>query len=149
MQLEHSLLALSVLEGIRPSLNCSFFTIVGSVQWFQQNPHGGLICLFSLTSETKQNGRLNSTINSKERYSSLHISSSQLKDSDSFLCAAKTQYSQAACSLVPNCSCATATASSLGGITAECASCGFPDLCCVPYISANIRHFRTVTYLAL
>uniref|UniRef100_A0A8C0WUZ0 Ig-like domain-containing protein n=1 Tax=Castor canadensis TaxID=51338 RepID=A0A8C0WUZ0_CASCN len=112
MQVEQSPSALSVKEGTITALRGSFLITVGSVQWFPQNPRGGLICVFSLTPEIKQNGRLKSTINSKELYSSLHISALQLEDSGSYPCAAKTQV---AYSLVLNCSWAVAIAFALGG----------------------------------
>lgn len=40
---------------------------------------------------TKQNRRLKATVNSQERYSTLHITSSQLEDSGTYLCAARPQ----------------------------------------------------------
>ncbi|MBZ3890842.1 T-cell receptor alpha chain V region CTL-L17 [Sciurus carolinensis] len=54
---------------------------------------------------TKQEGRLKATVDSKERYSTLHISTSQLEDSGTYLCAAEAQCSQGTCSLSPNCRC--------------------------------------------
>ncbi|VTJ72066.1 Hypothetical predicted protein [Marmota monax] len=76
-----------------------------SVQWFRENPGGGLINLFYLASGTKQEGRLKATADAKERYSTLHISTSQLEDSGTYLCAAEAQCSQVTCSLSANCSC--------------------------------------------
>ena len=64
-----------------------------------------LISLFFIASGMKQNERLSSTVNSKEQYSTLHITASQLEDSATYLCAVEAQCSQAACSLYPNCSC--------------------------------------------
>ncbi|CAO2590805.1 T cell receptor alpha variable 22 [Lemmus lemmus] len=74
-----------------------------TVQWFRQNSRGTLINLFYLTPGTKQNGRLNSTFNSKERKSILHIRDAQLEDSGTYLCAADTQCFRLTCSLAPNC----------------------------------------------
>ncbi|KAH0502686.1 T-cell receptor alpha chain V region 2B4 [Microtus ochrogaster] len=74
-----------------------------NVQWLQQNSRGSLINLFYLTSGTKQNGRLNSTFNSKERKSTLHIRDAQLEDSGTYLCAADARCFQQALSLAPNC----------------------------------------------
>ena len=72
------------------------------MQWFLQNPRGSIINLFYLAPGTKENGRLKSTFNSKERYSTLHISDAQLEDSGTYLCAAEPQCSEQAYSLAPN-----------------------------------------------
>uniref|UniRef100_A0A8C5ZJ08 Ig-like domain-containing protein n=1 Tax=Marmota marmota marmota TaxID=9994 RepID=A0A8C5ZJ08_MARMA len=104
-QVEQSPSALRLQEGTSPTLRCNFSTTMTSVQWFRQNPGGGLINLFYLASGTKQEGRLKATADAKERYSTLHISTSQLEDSGTYLCAAEAQCSQGTCSLSANCSC--------------------------------------------
>ncbi|MBZ3890832.1 T-cell receptor alpha chain V region 2B4, partial [Sciurus carolinensis] len=104
-QVEQSPSALSLQEGTSHTLTCNFSTAMNNVQWFRQNPGSGLIRLFFLTSGTKQEGRLKATMNFRERYSTLDISTSQLEDSGTYLCAAGAQYSQGTCSLSPNCSC--------------------------------------------
>uniref|UniRef100_A0A5F9CX08 Ig-like domain-containing protein n=1 Tax=Oryctolagus cuniculus TaxID=9986 RepID=A0A5F9CX08_RABIT len=96
--------ALSVQEGASPTLSCNFSAMVTRVQWFRQNPGGNLISLFFMTSEIMENGRLKSTVNFKELFSTLHITASQLKDSGTYLCAAEAQCTQVVCSLDPNCS---------------------------------------------
>ena len=96
--------ALSLQEGTSSALRCNFSTTMRSVQWFRQNPSGSLVSLLYLAPGTKENGRLKSTFNSKERYSTLHIRDAQLEDSGTYLCAAEAQCSQQACSLAPNCS---------------------------------------------
>ncbi|KAL6091948.1 hypothetical protein STEG23_025906, partial [Scotinomys teguina] len=59
--------------------------------------------LAGFVSRTKENGKLKSTFDSKERYSTLHIRDAQLGDSGTYLCAAEdTQCSQQACSLSSN-----------------------------------------------
>uniref|UniRef100_A0A8C8UHW6 Ig-like domain-containing protein n=1 Tax=Peromyscus maniculatus bairdii TaxID=230844 RepID=A0A8C8UHW6_PERMB len=88
-EVEQSPSALSLQEGTSSPLRCNFSTTMQSVQWFQQNPRGSLTNLFYLASGTKENGRLKSTFNSKERYSTLHIKDAQLKDSGTYLCAAR------------------------------------------------------------
>lgn len=105
---------LSLQEGTNSTLRCNFSTTVYQVQWFRQNPGGGLISLFYLTSESKQVGRLSSTINSKDLYSMLHITTSQLEDSASYFCAAEAQCSQVISSLHPNCSWACSSTPSMG-----------------------------------
>ncbi|XDA78168.1 hypothetical protein R6Z07F_008268 [Ovis aries] len=105
VKVEQSPSVLSLQEGANSTLWCNFSDTVSSVQWFQQNPEGSIISLFFIASGTKQNERLSSTLNSKERYSTLHITASQLEDAATYLCAAEAQCSQAACSLYPNCSC--------------------------------------------
>ncbi|XP_054431253.1 T cell receptor alpha chain MC.7.G5-like [Pteronotus mesoamericanus] len=93
--------------------NCLVCRSVYRVQWFRQNPGGGLSSLFHLTSESKQVGRLSSTIHSKDLYSTLHITTSQLEDSATYFCAAEAQRSQVMCSLNPNCSWACSSTPSM------------------------------------
>ncbi|XP_059129074.1 uncharacterized protein LOC131918993 [Peromyscus eremicus] len=104
-EVEQSPPALSLHEGTSSALTCNFSITVTYMQWFRQNPGGSLVNLFYLTPGTKENGRLKSTFNSKERYSTLYIRDAQLGDSGTYLCAADAQCSQQACSLSPNCSC--------------------------------------------
>ncbi|XDC57004.1 hypothetical protein R6Z07M_008186 [Ovis aries] len=105
VKVEQSPSVLSLQEGANSTLWCNSSDTVNSVQWFQQNPGGSLTRLFVIASGTKQNERLSSTVNSKERYSTLHITASQLEDAATYLCAVEAQCSQVACSLYPNCSC--------------------------------------------
>ena len=80
--------ALSLQEGTNSALRCNFSIAVTTVQWFLQNPRGSLINLFYLFPGTKENGRLKSAFDSKERrYSTLHIRDAQLEDSGTYLCA--------------------------------------------------------------
>ncbi|KAK7799621.1 hypothetical protein U0070_016253 [Myodes glareolus] len=78
---------LSLHEGTSSALRCNFSTTIMIVQWFQQNRRNSLIRLFYLTPGTKENGRLKSTFNSKERYSTLNIRDAQLVDLGTYLCA--------------------------------------------------------------
>ena len=105
LKVEQSPSILSLQEGANSTLWCNSSDTVNRVQWFQQNPGGSLITLFFIASGTKQKERLSSTVNSKERYSTLHITASQLEDAATYLCVVEAQCSQAACSLYPNCSC--------------------------------------------
>nr|7JWJ_D Chain D, B17.C1 TCR alpha chain [Mus musculus] len=90
-QVEQSPSALSLHEGTDSALRCNFTTTMRSVQWFRQNSRGSLISLFYLASGTKENGRLKSAFDSKERrYSTLHIRDAQLEDSGTYFCAAVT-----------------------------------------------------------
>uniref|UniRef100_H0XJ63 Ig-like domain-containing protein n=1 Tax=Otolemur garnettii TaxID=30611 RepID=H0XJ63_OTOGA len=93
LQVEQSLSAQSPQEGTSHTLRCNFSATATQVQWFLQNPGGSLISLFYLASGTKQKGRLNSTFNAKERYSTLHITTTQLEDSGTYFCAAEAQCS--------------------------------------------------------
>uniref|UniRef100_G1U015 Ig-like domain-containing protein n=1 Tax=Oryctolagus cuniculus TaxID=9986 RepID=G1U015_RABIT len=104
MQVQQSPSTLTAQEGVSSSLTCNFSNTANSVQWFRQNPGSSLVNLFFIATGTKQNGRLKATVNSQERYSTLHITSSQLEDSGTYLCAADTQCSQGVCCLDPNCS---------------------------------------------
>ena len=105
VKVEQSPSVLNLQEGANCTLRCNFSSTVRTLQWFQQNPGGSLISLFFIASGTKQNERLSSTVNSKELYSTLHITASQLEDSATYFCAVEAQCSQVACSLYPNCSC--------------------------------------------
>ncbi|KAF4008630.1 hypothetical protein G4228_020402 [Cervus hanglu yarkandensis] len=105
VKVEQSPSVLNLQEGANCTLRCNFSATVNSVQWFQQNPGGSLTRLFFIASGMKQNERLSSTVNSKELYSTLHITASQLEDAATYLCAVEAQCSQVACSLCPNCSC--------------------------------------------
>ena len=93
---------LNLQEGANCTLRCNFSATVKTLQWFQQNPGGSLISLFFIASGMKQNERLSSTVNSKERYSTLHITASQLEDAATYLCVVEAQCSQVICSLYPN-----------------------------------------------
>ncbi|KAL6091947.1 hypothetical protein STEG23_025905 [Scotinomys teguina] len=104
-EVEQSPSTLSLHEETSSALRCNFSTTMRSVQWFRQNPGGSLISLFFMAPGTKENGRLKSTFDSKERYSTLHIRDAQLGDSGTYLCAADAQCSQQVCSLAPNFSC--------------------------------------------
>ncbi|DAA25691.1 TPA: T-cell receptor alpha chain precursor V-like [Bos taurus] len=86
VKVEQSPSVLSLQEGANSTLRCNFSETVSSVQWFQQNPGGSLISLFFIASGMKQNERMSSTVNSKERYSTLHITASQLEDAATYLC---------------------------------------------------------------
>uniref|UniRef100_A0A8C8W7E4 Ig-like domain-containing protein n=1 Tax=Peromyscus maniculatus bairdii TaxID=230844 RepID=A0A8C8W7E4_PERMB len=96
MPVEQNPPALSFQEGAGSSLTCNFSTTMTTVQWFRQNPGSSLLRLFFMTPGTKENGRLKSTFNSKERYSTLHIKDAHLEDSGTYLCAAEAQCSQQA-----------------------------------------------------
>ena len=114
MKVEQSPSALSLQEGASSTLRCNFSITVNSVQWFRQNPEGGLINLFFTASVLKQSGKLNSTMNSKELYSTLHITASQVEDSATYLCAVEAQCSQVICSLYLNRSWACSPTPSMG-----------------------------------
>uniref|UniRef100_A0A8C5ZJG1 T cell receptor alpha variable 22 n=1 Tax=Marmota marmota marmota TaxID=9994 RepID=A0A8C5ZJG1_MARMA len=102
MQVEQSPSALILQEGASSTLLCNFSTSANNVQWFRQNPGGRLINLFYIPSGTKQSGRLTSTTVSKERRSSLYISSSQTTDSAVYFCAVDAQCSPGTCSCCTN-----------------------------------------------
>lgn len=96
MQVEQSPSDLSLQEGTDFTLRCNFSNTVISIQWFQQNLGGGLFSLIYTATETKENGRLKTTFDYKERYTILHISDPQLEDSGTYFCAGDTQCSQSA-----------------------------------------------------
>nr|3QIU_C Chain C, TCR 226 alpha chain [Mus musculus]3QIW_C Chain C, TCR 226 alpha chain [Manduca sexta] len=93
-QVEQSPSALSLHEGTGSALRCNFTTTMRAVQWFRKNSRGSLINLFYLASGTKENGRLKSAFDSKERYSTLHIRDAQLEDSGTYFCAAEPSSGQ-------------------------------------------------------
>uniref|UniRef100_A0A7N4PGA8 Ig-like domain-containing protein n=1 Tax=Sarcophilus harrisii TaxID=9305 RepID=A0A7N4PGA8_SARHA len=89
-KVEQSPLSLQVQEGENTAFNCSY-SDSGSqgLQWFKQDFGKGFISLFSITSEEKEKGRLKSTINRKERLSTLYITASQPGDSGTYFCGVK------------------------------------------------------------
>uniref|UniRef100_A0A8C9PZK2 Ig-like domain-containing protein n=1 Tax=Spermophilus dauricus TaxID=99837 RepID=A0A8C9PZK2_SPEDA len=86
-QVEQSPSALRLQEGTSSTVRCNFSTTMNRVQWFRQNPGGGLISLFYLTSGTKQEGRLKATADKASKSIQLVISASQLGDSAVYFCA--------------------------------------------------------------
>ena len=105
VEVQQSPSVLKLYEGTSSALSCNFSISIMSLQWFQQNPRGSFINLFYQAPGTKTKGRLKSTFDSKERYSTLHIRDAQLEDSGTYFCAAEAQCFHQACSLAPNCSC--------------------------------------------
>lgn len=94
MQVDQNPPAQSLQEGTGSALRCNFSMTMRSVQWFRQTSLCSLISLLHLASGTKENGRLKSTFDSKERYSTLNIGDAQLEDSGTYLCLAVAQCSQ-------------------------------------------------------
>lgn len=89
MKVEQSPSSLYLLEGTSSTLTCSYSTSANYVQWFRQNPGGSLVNLFYIARGSKEMGRLKATVDSKERYSILNITTSQLQDSAIYFCAAQ------------------------------------------------------------
>lgn len=102
VQVEQSPPALSLQEGANSTLSCKFSTSVNNVQWFRQNPGGHLGNLFYIPTGTQKKGRLEATTDTKDRHSSLIISSSQTTDSAIYFCAVEAQCSSDTCSLYKN-----------------------------------------------
>uniref|UniRef100_A0A8C7EVJ8 Ig-like domain-containing protein n=1 Tax=Neovison vison TaxID=452646 RepID=A0A8C7EVJ8_NEOVI len=129
MTVEQNPSALRLQEGDSSTLKCNFSETARSVQWFRQHPRGdSLMGLFYIASGMKQSGRLNCTVNTKERSSTLHIGASQLEDSATYLCAVEAQCSLVICSLHPNCSWACSPPTFPGaGTCSNCSLCTFPD----------------------
>uniref|UniRef100_A0A8C0P0M7 Ig-like domain-containing protein n=1 Tax=Canis lupus familiaris TaxID=9615 RepID=A0A8C0P0M7_CANLF len=155
MKVEQSPSALSLQEGASSILKCNYSSAVNNVQWFRQNPGGGsLTRLFYIASGMKQSGRLNCTLNAKERFSTLHVAASQLEDSATYLCAVEAQCSLVICSLPPNRSWACSTSTSLGRAFAPTAACAFYNFSFLLqyFFPPNIRCISAVvslTFLAL
>uniref|UniRef100_A0A4X1UXB0 Ig-like domain-containing protein n=1 Tax=Sus scrofa TaxID=9823 RepID=A0A4X1UXB0_PIG len=96
VDVEQSPPAQSLQEGASSTLWCNFSTtLVSNVQWYRQKSGGHLDHLFFIPSGTKQNGRLNATTVVKERRISLYISSAQITDSATYLCAGEHSAAQA------------------------------------------------------
>uniref|UniRef100_G3U0P2 Ig-like domain-containing protein n=1 Tax=Loxodonta africana TaxID=9785 RepID=G3U0P2_LOXAF len=86
-QVEQSPSVLSLQEGASCTMTCNFSFSSDTVQWFHQNSGGRLTTLFYVPTGTKQDGRLSARTVTKERHSSLYISSSQTTDSAIYFCA--------------------------------------------------------------
>ena len=91
--MQQSPASLVLQEGENAELQCNFSSTATQLQWFYQSPGGSLVSLLSNPSGTKHTGRLTSTTVTKERRSSLHISSSQTTDSGTYFCAMEPQCS--------------------------------------------------------
>ncbi|KAG8509769.1 LOW QUALITY PROTEIN: T cell receptor alpha variable 17, partial [Galemys pyrenaicus] len=93
-QVQQSPSSLSLQEGNNCSLMCTFSTALQSVQWFRQNPGGGLVTLFYTASATpKHNGRLSTSLSTKNKSSTLNITGAQPEDSATYLCGMQAQCS--------------------------------------------------------
>ena len=91
--------SLVLQEGENAELQCTYSTTLNSMQWFYQRPGGRLVSLLYSPSWAEQRGgRLTSSAASNESRSSLHISSSQITDSGTYLCAMEPQCSPHTCS---------------------------------------------------
>uniref|UniRef100_A0A8C7EVL4 Ig-like domain-containing protein n=1 Tax=Neovison vison TaxID=452646 RepID=A0A8C7EVL4_NEOVI len=133
MTVEQSPSHQSLQEGASSTLKCNFSNAANNVQWFRQNPGGGsLTRLFYIASGMKQSGRLNCTVNTKDRSSTLHIGASRLEDSATYLCAVEAQCFLVICSLHPNCSWTCSPHPSLG--------CAFAP-------RAGFAHFQTFRFM--
>lgn len=89
MEVEQSPSSLILQEGTSSTLRCNFSVTARNIQWFLQNPGGGLVNLFYIASGTKESGRLSAAVDLKERYSTLNIMAAQLQDSATYFCAAE------------------------------------------------------------
>ncbi|XP_042555962.1 uncharacterized protein LOC122125428 [Dipodomys spectabilis] len=87
-EVEQSPESLSLQEGGSGSLNCSYTTSnFRGLLWYRQDAERGLTLLFSLYSagDAKQKDRLGATLSKKGSF--LHITSANLEDSATYLCA--------------------------------------------------------------
>ena len=101
--MQQSPASLVLQEGENAELQCTYSTTLNSMQWFYQRPGGRLVSLLYSPSWAEQRGgRLTSSAASNESRSSLHISSSQITDSGTYLCAMEPQCSPHTCSLHTN-----------------------------------------------
>uniref|UniRef100_A0A8C9QS18 Ig-like domain-containing protein n=1 Tax=Spermophilus dauricus TaxID=99837 RepID=A0A8C9QS18_SPEDA len=149
-QVEQSPSALRIQEGTSPTLRCNFSTSMDRVQWFQQKPGGGFISLFFLASGTKQEGRLKATMNFQERYSTLHISTSQLEDSGTYLCAGRHSAPRGPASSLQTAAAPVPQPLPQIGLSQQpLHSYGCPDSCHSTVTSSNRRHYSTVITLEL
>ncbi|KAB0353719.1 hypothetical protein FD755_023583 [Muntiacus reevesi] len=82
--------ALSVREGDRVDLNCSYRdSALYFLQWFRQDPGKGLTSLLSIQANQKgqTSGRITVSLDKPSRDSASHIATSQHSDSTTDLCA--------------------------------------------------------------
>uniref|UniRef100_A0A8W4FKR9 Ig-like domain-containing protein n=1 Tax=Sus scrofa TaxID=9823 RepID=A0A8W4FKR9_PIG len=90
--------SLQAQEGESTNFTCNFPSSSFCVlHWYRGGPAQSPKNLFVMTLNggTKQNGRLNATTVTTERRSSLHISSAQITDSATYLCAGEHSAPQA------------------------------------------------------
>lgn len=84
--------ALTVREGDSLFLNCSYTdSAIYFLQWFRQDPGKGLTSLLLIQSNQREetSGRMKVLLDKTSRHSALHIATSQLSDSATYLCAVR------------------------------------------------------------
>lgn len=91
--------SLVVHEGDNSTLSCSYkVTSFQSLFWFKQEEKTPTFLLRLISGGTEKSGRLKGTLDKKELLSTLHITTTQLGDSATYLCAAEAQCRLVSCS---------------------------------------------------
>ncbi|XP_004402221.1 PREDICTED: uncharacterized protein LOC101362741 [Odobenus rosmarus divergens] len=90
-------------EGDNSTLSCSYkVTNFQSLFWFKQEEKTPTFLLRLISGGTEKSGRLKGTLDKKELLSTLHITTTQLGDSATYLCAVEAQCLLVSCSPYPN-----------------------------------------------
>uniref|UniRef100_A0A9L0ITX4 Ig-like domain-containing protein n=1 Tax=Equus asinus TaxID=9793 RepID=A0A9L0ITX4_EQUAS len=103
-QEEQNLQALSVQEGENATVNCSYKISIDNLQWYRQDAGRGLARLILIRSNKKYaaSGRLQVTLDTSSKSSSLSITASRTTDSGIYFCAVEPQCSPGTCNLYTN-----------------------------------------------
>uniref|UniRef100_A0A8C4M1W6 Ig-like domain-containing protein n=1 Tax=Equus asinus TaxID=9793 RepID=A0A8C4M1W6_EQUAS len=103
-KVEQNLQALSIQEGENVTMNCSYKTTITNLQWYRQDAGRGLALLILIRSheKLKPGGRLQVTLDSSSKSSSLSITASRAADTATYFCAVEAQCSPGTCSPYTN-----------------------------------------------
>uniref|UniRef100_G3UI83 Ig-like domain-containing protein n=1 Tax=Loxodonta africana TaxID=9785 RepID=G3UI83_LOXAF len=91
-QVEQNPEALHIQEGENVTMNCSYKTTLGNLQWYRQDSGRRLILQILILSNEKEksNGRLRVTVDTSTKISFLFIAVSQAADTATYFCALDT-----------------------------------------------------------
>ena len=94
-QQEQNHQVLSIQEGENATMNCSYKTSIDNLQWYRQDSGRVFVQLILVCSNQreKHSRRLQVTLNTSIKSSSLSIVASQAADTATYICAMDTQYS--------------------------------------------------------
>uniref|UniRef100_A0A9L0IVL2 Ig-like domain-containing protein n=1 Tax=Equus asinus TaxID=9793 RepID=A0A9L0IVL2_EQUAS len=86
---EQNLQTLSIQEGENVTMNCSYKTTITNLRWYRQDAGRGLAQLILIRSNEREKpgGRLQVTLDTSSKSSSLSITASRAADSAAYFCA--------------------------------------------------------------
>lgn len=87
--LSQSVQYVSIPEGKDASMSCNSSSTLNNVQWYKQDPEGGLVLLVAVykSGELVRNGKVTAEFGGTRKDSVLTISASEPADSSTYFCA--------------------------------------------------------------